>query len=172
MGGLSVEAASKRVTIDLFFSISQAPRETLLEKLPGTQIATITPPVLLDQCGQTFVVKRIKTLEKIRFFSCRQETKESLHNFWNAFNGFAVQCEFEGQTNSLVYAIFFLSMNNQAVLERLCTEPKGTPEEAFQLAVANEKGLKGQTSYGDCELEVKSEPICVCSETKVGTSCT
>ena len=58
-------------------------------------------------------------------------------------------------------------MNNKAVLERLCTEPKGTPEEALQLAVASEEGLKRQASYRDCELEIKSEPICVCAETKL-----
>ena len=55
--------------------------------------------------------------------------------------------------------------------ERLCTEPKGTPEEMLQFAVAFEEGLKRQASNQDCKLEVKSEPISVSTITKTGKVC-
>ena len=131
MGGLSEEAVSLKDISILFLSIGQAARKTLLDKFPTTQTVTITLPVLLHQREQTFVVKRNRTLQRFRFFSRKQDNKESLQQFWNALNGFAAKCKLEGRTNSLVYDIFNLSMHNEAVQERLCTEPKDSPEEAL-----------------------------------------
>ena len=100
-----------------------------------------------------------------------KENKEALQQFWNALNGFAAKCNFEGQVNNLIYDIFALSLHNKAMQERLCTAPKGTPDEMLQFAVAFEEGLKRQASNENCKLEVKSKPISVSAITKTGTVC-
>ena len=62
-------------------------------------------------------------------------------------------------------------MNNKAVQERLCTKPKDNPVEALQFAVSFEKGTKRQASYGECKLEIKSEPIRLCAISNPGKIC-
>ena len=52
-------------------------------------------------------------------------------------------------------------MHNNAVQERLCTEPKDSPDEALQFAFAFEKGIKRQAHYGKCKFEMKSKLIFV-----------
>ena len=54
-------------------------------------------------------------------------------------------------------------MHNKVVRERLCTVAKNSPQEALQFDVAFEEGLKPQASYVECKLEIKSDPIPVCS---------
>ena len=161
MDGLLEEVASKKlISILFFFSIGHAARKTLLDKYPATQIATIALLVPLDQCEQSFVVKRDRTPDRLCFFfSRKQGNKDSFQQFWNPLNGLAAKCELEGQTNSLIYDIFILIMNNEVLQERLRAEPKGIPEEAFQFAVAFGQGIKPQFSHGDCKLHIKSQPI-------------
>ena len=171
MSHLFGKTASKKVISILFFSIGKAARNTLLDKFSATQIATITFPTTLNQCGRTIVVKRNRTLDRFRFLSREQETKKSLQQVWNAVKGFDVKSEFEGQTNSFVYNIFFLNMLNKAVQERLCTERKGAPKEVLHFAVAFEEGFKRQTLYRKCSLEVDSEPISVSAITNTGKVC-
>ena len=56
-------------------------------------------------------------------------------------------------------------MANEQVQEKLCTEPKETPAEALQFAIAFEDELKREKSYGYIiqEPKVKEEPICAVS---------
>ena len=56
-------------------------------------------------------------------------------------------------------------MDNKALQERLCTEPKDSPEETLQFAVAFEESIKGQASHGECKLEIRSKtnPVCAIS---------
>ena len=56
-------------------------------------------------------------------------------------------------------------MANKQVQEKLCTEPKETPAEALQFAIAFEDGLKRQKSYGyiNQERKMKEEPVCAVS---------
>ena len=149
MGGLSEEAASKKVISILFLSICQAAQKTLLDKVPTTQIATITLSVLRHQYEQTFVVKRNRTPDRFRFFSRKHENRESRQQFWNALKGLTPKREFEGQTNSLVDDIFTLNMHKKAVQERLCTEPNGSPEDALQFAVAFKEGIEQASLAND-----------------------
>ena len=79
--------------------------------------------------------------------------------------------EFEGQTNSLVYDIFISKPHSKAVEERLCAEPKSTPEKALHFSVAFQEGLRRQTSYGERKLDVESESISVCVITNIGKVC-
>ena len=100
-----------------------------------------------------------------------KENKEALQQVWNALSGLAAKCTFEGQVNNLIYDIFALNLHTKALQERLSTEPKGTPVEMLQFAVAFEEGLKRQASNEDCKLEVKSEPISVSAITQTGKVC-
>ena len=177
MGRSAEDAASKKVITILFFSIGQAARKILLDNFRAIQIATKTLPELSERCGQAFEVKRKRSLERFRFFSCKQEQNESLQQLWNAHNGLAANCEFEWQIISLVYDIFNSNMHNKAVQERLCTEPKSNPNEALQFAVAFEEGVKRQAFDGnqnwESKLEVKTKPNSMCTNTsgKVCFSC-
>ena len=56
-------------------------------------------------------------------------------------------------------------MNNKHVQEKLCTEPKETPAEALQFAIAFDDGQKRQKSYGyiSQDPKIKDEPICAVS---------
>ena len=62
-----------------------------------------------------------------------------------------------------------LNMHNKAVQERLCTEPKNSPNEALQFAVAFKEGVKRPISYGsqnwDSEFKTKDEQFLVCTIT-------
>ena len=63
-------------------------------------------------------------------------------------------------------------MANKQVQEKLCAEPKETPAEALQFAIAFEDGLKRQKSYGymNQESRVKYEPVCAVS-TSISREC-
>ena len=55
-------------------------------------------------------------------------------------------------------------MNNKTVQQRLCTEPKDTPDEALRFAVAFEEGNSQQRSFGGEAEKIKNEPICSINE--------
>ena len=112
----------------------------------------------MGQCGQTFVVKRNRTLHRFRWFSRRQENKKSLQQLWNAISGLAKKCKSEGQTKSLVYDIFILSIDKKEAQKRLCTESKGSPEEAVHFAVEFKESLYRQAEYAEFKVERKSQP--------------
>ena len=57
-------------------------------------------------------------------------------------------------------------MKNLTVQEKLCTEPKATPQEALPFAIAFEEGTMRQNSYGDITPQVKVEPVCAINERK------
>ena len=62
-------------------------------------------------------------------------------------------------------------MANKQVQEKLCTEPKETPAEALQFAIAFEDGLKRQRTYGYIgnETKIKEEPVCTISGNRQNT---
>ena len=65
---------------------------------------------------------------------------ELLEQIWDSPNGTAAECDFGGQTESLVNDIFYSNMRNPAVQEKLCTEPKNAPKEALEFAITFEEG--------------------------------
>ena len=100
-------------------------------------------------------------MDRFRFLSRKQAPNETLEQFWHSLDGMAAECEFGTQTESLVHDIFILNMRNAAVQEKLCTEPKSTPQDALQFAIAYEEGTLRQKSYGDtAKTIIKEEPIC------------
>ena len=60
----------------------------------------------------------------------------------------AARCDFEQQTESLIMDNFIQNMQNNTTQETLCTEPKATPEEALNFAVAFDEGISQQKSFG------------------------
>ena len=55
-------------------------------------------------------------------------------------------------------------MSNKQVQEKLCTEPKDNPLDAFQFAIVFEDGLKRQKTYGYISQEaIVKKTVCVIS---------
>ena len=120
----------------------------------------------MDNCKETFDIKRNRKLDRFRFLSRKQTQTETLEQFWHSLNGLAAECDFGGQTESLVHDIFILNMRNPVVQERHCTEPKATPKEVLEFAIAFEEGSLRQKSYGEAKIEIKTEPVCNVNERK------
>ena len=95
---------------------------------------------------ECFQKKRNRTLDRHRFFSRLQQPGEPLFQFWHALNGLAPMCDF-GEIITLVLDMFLFRMNNKKVQEKLCTEPK-EPDQALEIAIAFEDGVKRQKAYG------------------------
>ena len=163
LGGLAVEAAERKVVSVLFLSLGTIARKTLVDRYPDMVVAAVPLQELLTNCMNVFARIRNRTLDRFQFFSRKQKQDETLKQFWNILTGLASRCALGEQTNSLVLDVFILNMNNTTVQEKLCTEPKDTPEEALRFAVAFEEGIQRQRSYGTGLVEktpkIKSEPV-------------
>ena len=59
---------------------------------------------------------------------------------------------------------FIQNMNNKKIQQKLCTEPKNDPEEAFRFAVAYEEGISQHQTFENGKPEIKSEPIYAVTE--------
>ena len=173
MGNLEEIPAKRKVVSLLYISIGKIARKMLMDKFPRINILLIELRELMQNCAECFQIRRNRTLDRHTFLSRKQKPAETLNQFWNALNGLAARCNFGDQTESLVHDIFVLNMANKQVQEKLCTEPKETPAEALQFAIAFEDGLKRQKSYGyiNQEPKVKEEPICAISSNNNTREC-
>ena len=142
-----------------------------MDKFPQINILLIQVPQVLQHCNECFQTRRNRTMDRHTFLSGKQKPNESFHQFWNALNGLAARCNFGNQTESLVHDIFVLNMSIKLVQEKLCAEPKDTPAEALQFAIAFDDGLKRQMTYGHIgqEPKIKDEPICAVSGSSFNT---
>ena len=173
MGNLEEIPAKRKVVSLLYISIGKNARKMLMDKFPRINILLIELRELMQNCAECFQIRRNRTLDRHTFLSRKQKPAETLNQFWNALNGLAARCNFGDQTESLVHDIFVLNMANKQVQEKFCTEPKETPAEALQFAIAFEDGLKRQKSYGyiNQEPKVKEEPICAISSNNNTREC-
>ena len=160
MNNVDHSVAERKCVSVLYLSLGYAARKTFMDKYPAAKIAEISLKELMDNCKETFDTKRNRTLDRFRFLSRKQTQTETLEPFWHSLNGLAAKCDFGGQTESLVHDIFILNMRNPVVQERLCTEPKATPKEALEFAIAFEEGSLRQKLYGEAKIEIKIEPVC------------
>ena len=94
-----------------------------MDKYPAAKVAEISLKELMDNCKETFDVRRNRTLNRFRLLSRKQMPAEKLEQFWHSLNGMVAECDFGGPTE-----IFILSMRNLAVQEKFCTEAKTTPK--------------------------------------------
>ena len=165
MGNLEGNAAARKIVSLLYISLGKNGRKMIMDKFPQINILLIQLPQFLQHCNECFQTRRNRTMDRHTFLSRKQKPNESLHQSWNALNGLAAKCNFGNQTEGLVYDIFVLNMSNKLVQEKLCTEPKDTPAEALQFAIAFEDGLKRQKTYGYIgqEPKIKEEPVCAVS---------
>ena len=166
LNNLDHAVAERKCVSVLYLSLGYAARKTFMDKYPKAKIAEISLRELMENCKETFDVKRNRTLDRFRFLSRKQTQTESLEQFWHSLNGMAAECDFGGQTENLVHDIFILNMRNLAVQEKLCTEPKNTPKEALEFAIAYEEGSLRQKTYREPKVEIKTEPICTISKKK------
>ena len=142
-----------------------------MDNIPRINIQRIQLPQFLQHCNECFQMRRNRTMDKHTFLSRKQKPNESFHQFWNALNRLAARCNFGNQTEGLVHDIFVLNLSNELLQEKLGTEPKDTPAEALQFAIAFEDGLKRQKTYGYIgqEAKIKEEPVCVVSGSSFNT---
>ena len=130
------------------------------------RVATITLTDLNNNCEQAFVKPRNRTLERHIFFARKQKPNETLRQFWHTLTGMAAKCAFGEQTEGLIMDTFIQNMNNKMVQQKLCTEPKEEPQEAFRFAVAYEEGISQQKTFESGAKEIKTEPVYAVTERK------
>ena len=63
---------------------------------------------------------------------------------------------------------FIQNMNKKTVQQKLCSETKNNPQEAFQFAIAYEEGINHYRAFegGRAIKEIKNEPVCAVNERK------
>ena len=171
MGNMEEAPAARKVISLLYISLGKTGRKMLMDKFPQINILLIQLQQFLQFCNECFQIRRNRTMDRHTFLSRKQKPSESLHQYWNVLNGLAAKCDFGNQTEGLVYDVFVLNMANKQVHEKLCTEPKETPAEALQFAIAFEDGLKRQRTYGYIgnETKIKEEPVCTISGNRQNT---
>ena len=146
----------------------------LMDKILNINILIIELRHIVQHCTECFFKHdETEPLIAIHSYPAKQKPNETLNQFWNNLNGLAARCDFGNQTGGLVHDIFILNMNNKQEREKLCTEPKETPAEALQFAIAFEDGLKRQRSYGyiNQEPRVKDDPVCAISSSNNSKEC-
>ena len=82
----------------------------------------------------------------------------------NLFSYGMVLCERGDLTNSLIKDAFIQNMNNKTVRQRLCTQPKDTPDEALRFAVEFEESISQQRNFDGEAEKIKNEPTCSIDE--------
>ena len=136
MKNLEENAAARKLVSLLYISLGKNGRKMIMDKFPQINIMLIQLPQFLQLCNECFQTRRNRIMDKHTFLSRKQKPNESLHQSWNALNGLAARCIFGNQTEGLVHDILVLNMSNKLVQEKLCTEPKNTPADALQFAIA------------------------------------
>ena len=161
INNLHEQAAESKVVSVLFLSLGTAGRKSLTDKFPQMRVATIPLRERRENCEQAFRKPRNGTLERYYIFSRKQMQKETLRQFWHTLTGMAAKCDFGDQTISLIMDTFIQNMNNKTVQQKLCTESKENPEEAFRFAIAYEEGVNQHKAFEAATgtKESKQEPI-------------
>ena len=103
---------------------------------------------MVERCRKCFHVARNRTLVGYKFLSRKQQSNESLQQFWHARNGLASRCELGELIQTWVHDVFTLYMNNRKVQERLFVEPSNDPQEALQYAIFCKEGETRQKEWG------------------------
>ena len=93
-------------------SLRPAGRKNLTDKHANMTVATASLNVIKTNYEETFQKPRNRTLDRFKFFSQKQQPKETLRQFWNALTGLAARCEFEQQTEGLIMDTFIQNMHN------------------------------------------------------------
>ena len=164
---LNEQAAERKIVSVLFLSLGTAARKSLTDKFPEMRVATISLADLKGNCEQAFVKPRNRTLERYQFFSGKQKQNETLRQFWHMLTGMAAKCAFGEQTEGLIMDTFIQNMNNKSVQQKLCTEPKDDPQEAFRFAVAYEERISQHKAYENAGKEMQSEPVYAVTDKKI-----
>ena len=82
-------------------------------QLKQTVVAVISIPNFVQNFTNITNFEKMKNLlERLKFFSKKQKTTETVHD---ARNGLATQFEFNMQANNLVYAVFIFIINSKSI---------------------------------------------------------
>ena len=106
LNNLNEQAAERKIVNVLFLCLVSAARKSLTDKFPHITVATVSLREIKANCGKAFQKPRNRTLERYKFFTLKQNTKESLRNFWHTLTGMAAKCDFDEQTDSLIMDTF------------------------------------------------------------------
>ena len=68
----------------------------------------------------------------------------------------AAKYAFGEQNESLIMDTIIQNMNNKMIQQKLCTEPKEEPQEAFRFAVAYEEGISQHKTFETGAREIKA----------------
>ena len=82
INNLNEQATEKKIVSVFFLSLGSAARKSLTGKFPHMRVATIRLRELKANCEKAFEKPRNRTLERYKFFSRKQSSKESLRQFW------------------------------------------------------------------------------------------
>ena len=159
---LNEQAAERKKVSVLFLSLGTSERKSLTDKFPQMRVATISLREIRESCQQAFRKPRSCTLERYKFFSRKQMQKETLRQFWHTLTRMGPSPTLAIKLiDSLIMDTFIHNMNNKTVQQKVCTEPKVNPEEAFRFAIAYEEGVNQHKAYEATTgtKEIKQEPI-------------
>ena len=93
----------------------------------------------------------------IQFLRQKTEAKrKTLRQFWHTLTGMAAKYAFGEQNESLIMDTIIQNMNNKMIQQKLCTEPKEEPQEAFRFAVAYEEGISQHKTFETGAREIKA----------------
>ena len=85
--------------------------------------------------------------------------KEKLRKFWNELNGLEAKGNFCGIFERFVKYVFFVSLSNKEVEQKLSTEPKETIVQRIHLAIACEERAIKQDAFDKMEMPYKIPEI-------------
>ena len=139
---LNEQTAERKVISVLFLSLGTAGRKCVTDKFQEMRVATVTLKKLRTNSTKHLASRETEHWKDSSSFR-ENKKKKTLRNFWHTLTGLAAKCQFGDQTESLVSLVmntFMQNMNKNTVQERLCTEPKNDPQDAFRFAGAYEEG--------------------------------
>ena len=145
---MAEEAVEKKVVTWLFLSVGEPARKMFKYKHPDLSVWTLGVRDGIERCRDCFHVARNRTLDRHKLLSRKQQSNESLQQFWHALNGLASLCELGEITQTLVHDVFILNMNSTKVQEKFCVDPFNDPQDALQYAISYEEVVKRQKTTG------------------------
>ena len=110
LNNMNEQAAGRKIVNVPFLCLGSAARKSLTDKFPHIRVATISLREIKSNCGEAFQKPRNRTLERYKFFSLKQNTKESLRLFWHTLTGMAAKCDSGKQTDSIIMDTFIQKM--------------------------------------------------------------
>ena len=86
IGDMAEEAAEKNVVTWLFLPVGEPARKMFKDKHPDLSVWTLGVRDMIKRSRNCFHVARNRTLDRHQFLPRKQQSNESLQQFWHALN--------------------------------------------------------------------------------------